>query len=46
MSYSGGHLVKDRHEFLRNMHRSQTDEFREAFEMYDRKYFGRIRKRP
>ncbi len=43
MSYSGGSRVLDRHEFLRSMHRSKTDEFREKFEAYDKKYFGRLK---
>lgn len=42
MSYSG-HNVIDRHEFLRDMRKSPTAEFRAAFEMYDKKYFDRIR---
>jgi phosphate:Na+ symporter len=42
MSYSGQSVV-DRHEFLRDMHKSPTNEFREAFETYDKKYFERIK---
>jgi phosphate:Na+ symporter len=41
MSYSGQSVV-DRHEFLRDMRKSPTNEFREAFEAYDKKYFERI----
>ena len=42
ISYSGQIGIIDRHEFLRNIRNNPSEEFREKFEMYDRKYFGRI----
>jgi phosphate:Na+ symporter len=42
VSYSGTIGSLDRHEYLREMHRSQTEDYQEKFEMYDKKYFGRL----
>lgn len=42
LSYSGADEVRDRHEFLREMRRTKTPEYKAKFDMYDKKYFGRI----
>jgi len=42
VSYSGTGEVQDRHEFLREIHRSQTAAYKTNFDMYDKKYFDRI----
>lgn len=42
ISYSG-HGVLDRHEYLREMHSSQSSEYKSKFDMYDKKYFERIK---
>ncbi|MCL2058344.1 MAG: Na/Pi cotransporter family protein [Oscillospiraceae bacterium] len=42
ISYSGQIVLNDRHEFLRGIRNNPSEEFRAKFEMYDRKYFGRI----
>jgi len=43
ISYSGSGNALDRHEFLREMRRTQTPEYKQKFEMYDNKYFDRIK---
>ena len=43
ISYSGQVIVDDRHEYLRNIRNNPSDEFHEKFEMYDKKYFDRIK---
>lgn len=44
ISYSGAGEALDRHEYLREIHRTQTDEYKAKFDMYDKKYFDRIKK--
>ncbi|MDR1061696.1 MAG: Na/Pi cotransporter family protein [Clostridiales bacterium] len=43
ISYSGQVVIADRHEFLRELRNSQSDEFREKFELYDMKYYERLK---
>ena len=43
ISYSRQVVVSDRHEFLRDMRNNPSADFRAKFEMYDKKYFGRIK---
>jgi len=43
ISYSGSNKVLDRHEYLREIHSSQTPEYKEKFDMYDAKYFEAIK---
>lgn len=42
LSYSGSGEVRDRHEFLREMRRDQSPEYKAKVDMYDKKYFERI----
>jgi phosphate:Na+ symporter len=43
ISYSGQVVVQDRHEFLRKLRGSQSDEYRAKFEQYDKKYYERLK---
>lgn len=43
ISYSGTGEVQDRHEFLRDMRRNKTADYKEKFDMYDKKYYERIK---
>lgn len=45
LSYSDAGQGLDRHEFLRQMHTSQSITYKTKFEMYDKKYFELIKSR-
>lgn len=42
-SYSGRVIVNDRHQYLRDLRNNPNEDFRQKFDLYDSKYFGRIR---
>ena len=44
ISYNGKEKVLDRHEYLRELHRRESGEYRQKFEIYDNKYYTRILK--
>jgi len=43
ISYSGKANALDRHEYLREMHNSKTEAYQQKFDMYDKKYYERIK---
>jgi len=42
ISYSGANITLDRHEYLRDLHRAKTEDYQAKFNLYDKKYFGRL----